>query len=233
MICTVIDIETTGRYKISLGLNNPDYAEILEVSYIRVNSEDLSILSHGSLYFYKPYFCVESQAQEVHGLTRQFLKQYEKDFDKNLIQLHALMQQTLIVGKNSDVFDIPFIQAFLKKHSNGKLNIDAEFEAAKIKTYAGYPAEYTWFYGSYDIQTIYKNTWKDQVEKMTGSRPSGQRKGSLSEYIDDFPGRREEVEAIYATLDKDRVTKAHGALYDCVMTYVVLKDCVARGLSNE
>ena len=226
MICTVIDIETTGFWKCDPNLTNPDYAEILEVGYIRINSDDLSILDSGTLYFYKPYFQIENKAQQAHGLTREFLQKYEKDFDLNLIKLYCLIQQTQIIGKNCDAFDIPFINAFINKHSKGYLDINSQFLLADMKDYNNKTFYYHKEFGSYDVQKIFQYTFRDWVEQKTGERPHVNRTGQLGEYMDVIPGAREEVARIYDSLPKDRVTGAHGALYDCVMTYVVAKYCV-------
>ena len=230
MICTIFDIETTGFYNMKYNVVNPDNAEILEVGYIKVESESLDIIDSGTLYFYKPYFNVESEAQQYHKLTRDFLKQYEKDFDDNLKKLYCLFQQTFVVGKNCNEFDIPFIQAFIKKHSNSYLDIDACFKEFDFKDYDDCYFYYHSFFDSYDIQIGFCETWRDWEERRTGVRPKGKRTGRLEEYINVFPEWQGQVDALYDSLPKDRVTRAHGALYDCVMTYVVFKYCVEHGL---
>ena len=56
----------------------------------------------------------------------------------------------------------------------------------------------------------------------------GNRKGKLSEYIEAIPNGYEMVDQVYNSLNKDRVTKSHGALYDCVMTYVVFVQYIIK-----
>jgi len=128
MIGTIIDIETTGWLKFetnpTTGVSTlSDESEILEIGFINIDMQTKKILTHGTLYFYKPYFHVESQAQSVHGLTREFLKQYEGDFNKNMIALNSLIQSGCLIGKNSEKFDIPFIKAFIDKHMGRKFDI--------------------------------------------------------------------------------------------------------------
>lgn len=237
MISTIIDIETTNLLT-GPGLSEPidkttgylkDDREILEVSYIRVDNATAEILSSGSLYFYKDYFQIENEAQRFHGLTRDFLKQYKDDFDKNLIILDSLFQKTNIIGKNSEHFDIPFIRGFIDKHGKSKLNLDDLIIQAKIKKIDGDRLIYNPILFSTEIQSIFKSTFRRLYTEKTGQVLHPNKRGTLSEYIEVLDAF-DKVDEIYASLPKDRVTKAHGALYDCVMTYVVWKECKDREL---
>ena len=237
MIGLIIDIETT-RLLTGPGLDEPhdpktgylkDDREILEVGYIRVDDADKKIISHGTLYFYKPYFQIENEAQSIHGLTRDFLKQYENDFERNLIILNSLIQKTLIIGKNSDRFDIPYITKFIDKHSKGLLDMRSAVSIAKVRDIYKNPFVYEPILFTYDVQKAFKNTYKELYYAKYGGVLSPQARGTLMDYIDVL-NKQEEVDALYASLDKDRTTGAHGALYDCVATYVVWKECMERGL---
>lgn len=231
MVGLVIDIETTSRYPTiseQTGYLRDD-CEILEVGYLRVDTITKEILSHGVLYFYKPYFRVESEAQQIHGLTRSFLEQYEKDFEKNLITLTALIQKTLLIGKNTEGFDIKFIDRFIDKHSKGILKLENTVNKQRIKTYDGRNFFYDNASWSQDMQVIFPITFRQlYYDKYKEVLPKN-RKGKLGEYIDVL-NAREEVDRIYASLTKDRETGAHGALYDVVMTYVVWLECDKRNL---
>lgn len=226
MIGLVVDIETTGfrNYDSQTGLL-ADSSEILEVGYLRIDMETGGILNHGTLYFYKPYFQVESDAQKIHGLTRSFLEPYEKDFNTNLLMLNSLIQKTCIIGKNSEGFDIPFIRDFLIKHSDGVLDFQSLIMKAKIKKYDDSWLMYDPLEFSLDLQKIFKDEFHRLYYKKTGIELAPQKRGTLTDYINAIDGAQECVDAIYNSLEKARETRAHGALYDCVATYVVWFYC--------
>lgn len=234
MVGTVIDIETTGFLKFDINSDGvsllSDKSEILEVGYINVDMDTKRIINSGTLYFYKPYFDIESDAQKVHGLTREFLQQFEKDFDNNLIALNSLIQCTCIIGKNSDKFDIPFIKAFIKKHAGMCFDIPNLVSQLDMKGYNGGYVTYTDNMYALDMQKIYVNRWKSQYFDKTGVNVPPNKKGTLSEYIDSIDGGREVTNKLYSIMPKVRETGAHGALYDCCMTYVVWYDACKAGL---
>ncbi len=228
MIGTVIDIETTGWLKFST-INGrsmlDDNSEILEVGYLTINMDNKKILKHGTLYFYKPYFNVESDAQKVHGLTRDFLQKYENDFERNLIALNSLIQCTCLIGKNSDRFDIPFIKAFIQKHAGDKFDIPNLVFKLNMDAYNGGKVIYEDTLYACDMQSIYKERFHSLFYDKYGYPLVPNKKGTLSEYIDVIPNGQKVVDYVYDSLeDKARVTGAHGALYDAVMTYVVWVD---------
>lgn len=93
MIGIVIDIETSDWYKENPNTGTlEDSSEILEIGYIRVDMNNGKIIDCGELYFYKPYFQVESSAQKVHGIQRSFLEQYEGDFRKDFLQVNGILK---------------------------------------------------------------------------------------------------------------------------------------------
>ena len=125
MVLTVIDLETTSV---------KDYpVNILEAGYIRIN-QDCDILGHGTLYFYKPEFNIEG-ATQYNGLTRSYLEQYAKDFDKNLAALYALCYRGILVGKNNIRFDdrkiVDFVTNYCKDMEplvlSGELDIEHHY----------------------------------------------------------------------------------------------------------
>lgn len=285
MIGTVMDIETTGYLafdKVDGKSVLSDSNEILEVGYININLNTGRIIKYGTLYFYKPYFQIENDAQRIHGLTREFLKQYENDFEKNLCILNTLMQQTVIIGKNSEHFDIPFVKHFLSKHGKDVLDIPTLVTNLAQRTYNEGKLIYSQGCLSWDMQTAFKEEYHrlykeaygvkvgvgvaesdimDKLCKYTGitqgaieeclklhgfatadNRTSwyypdkehpaiaNTKKGSLTAYLDVIPDGWETTNGLYATLDKERVTGAHGALYDCVATFVVWYYCKINNL---
>lgn len=268
MIGTVMDIETTGFLKFQMGADGvsvlSDESEILEVGYINIDMNSGEILNYGTLYFYKPYFNIESDAQQVHGITRDFLKQYENDFDKNLIALNSLIQSTCLIGKNSDKFDIPFVKAFIKKHAGNKFDITSLVFNLGMKGYDGGYVSYDDSLYPLDLQTIFAETFRglyqckytnwqyklvngrlspadeeayqkeygvpiDYQDLMNHPPISPKKRGTLSEYVDIINGWKA-VDTIYNGFDKERITRAHGALYDAVMTYIVWYYCRATDM---
>ena len=257
MIGLVLDIETTGWYTIdSVTGTLPDANEILEIGFIRVDMNTKEILNHGVLYFYKDYFQVESPAQEVHKLQRSFLEKHADEFQRNLIILNSLIQQSCLIGKNSSGFDLPFIKEFINKHSNGALNIDLSVQRSKIKCLDGSPLIYQSRLFEIDLQNImcskdnpffkklceeyaknpqskytcsemydtFKSTFQLLYYVATGEMVKGNKKGTLTEYVK-LLNLEDKTLQLYNSLDKERTTGAHGALYDVCATYEVWCFC--------
>lgn len=221
MIGVVLDIETTNWYSISPHTGTlSDDSEILEVGYIRVDMDTCQVIDCGDLYFYKPYFMVESEAQKIHHITREFLEQYEGDFRKNLVILNGIIQRTCIIGKNTEGFDIKYIKEFLRKHSGNQLDIAQQVMYSNIKTYDGNYMGYDVVEFSLDMQKIFAPRFRELYYQKYKVELNSRKRGTLSEYIDVL-NMQNAVDQMYAGLPKKRETRAHGALYDAVMTYVV------------
>ena len=58
MVYTFIDIETTGLIK--FDANNVLIPDLLEFSYLIVDTKDWAIIKYGNLYFYQDHFDIES-----------------------------------------------------------------------------------------------------------------------------------------------------------------------------
>lgn len=235
MVGTVVDIETTGFLKFVRDKDNnsvlSDESEICEVGFMNIDLKTGAILHSGVLYFYKPYYNLENDAAKVHGLTREFLSQYEKDFENNLIALNALLQSAIIIGKNSKSFDIPFMKAFIDKHGGYKLNITHLVAALGIKGYKGGTVVYNGGIGSIDMQHIWHKRYVRLMFDKTGIADD-RKKGTLKEYID-LINAWPVVEAVYAKVGKGRKAGYHSALYDVVMTYVIFMDAKLNGLLDD
>ncbi len=233
MIGTVIDIETTGYLQFDTTSGHSqlsDTSEILEVGFLNINMDTRDILTYGTLYFYKPYFFIESPAQEVHHITRDFISKYEDQFEMNLVALNSLIQSTCLIGKNSDKFDIPFIKAFINKHAGDDFNIPELVRQLDMAAYNGGKVRYEDTLYALDMQTIYKDRFHDLYFDKTGNTLAKTKKGTLEQYIAVIDSGQEAVDFVYESLNKDRVTGAHGALYDAVMTYIVWCDACNAGL---
>lgn len=119
MIYTVIDIETTGLLydkNTHKRLNN----DIIQFSYVRLN-DNFEVINHGTLHFYYEGMSWSDEAEKIHHISLEYLKQFKDDFEKNLQIMYTIMCKANVVGFNSDKFDIPFIEYWLARF---KLPID-------------------------------------------------------------------------------------------------------------
>lgn len=192
----VIDIETTGFHKYD--------DDILSFGFIRF-SPDWQIASSGTLYFYRDHFNVESNAQQIHGLTREFLLQHKHEFILNLSTMYTLMHSSIIVGKNSNEFDIPRIIAFLQKYAPdlAELNIRQTI----------------------DIQHKYMPLFRDMYLKRFGT--TTKKKGTLGELVE-MENVQDSAKSLYKELTGDSDARLHDALYDGCCTYLLLKQLVTK-----
>lgn len=180
----------------STGYHKEGGDEILSLGYMRINSS-FEIKASGTLYFYKPNFPIErnQQALAVHKLHREFMKQYEKDFYDNIKKLYALCYKSTIIGKNSTNFDMPFIKNFIKRHCPTLPDLE--------------------YLNTFDVQA--------EFSKIFQSRTGRTNKGTLTDYIECLGITPEDMNKVYDSLpSKDNANMhMHGALYDCVATYLV------------
>ena len=194
MIYTILDIETTG-FKIHSD-------DILEVGYIQVN-ENLDVLRYGNLYFYKEQFNIESDAQQVHKLTRDFLSVHEDAFNGNLVRLYTLMQSGRIIGKHSNQFDIPFIISFLERYAIGVNKVS--------------------ILESIDLEEFYTSIYRGWYKK-THNGETTRKKGQLSELVEMLGYSQDKVQSMFSHHIKDiHRNMAHSALYDAYMTFILLE----------
>ena len=106
MLYTIFDLETTGF--------NGTSDAVCQFAFITVNQNLLPVRAR-NYYFYKEGMPWSEQAAAVHGLTRSFLKQYEDEYEQNLIRMYTVLQRGNLVGHNSNGFDIPFANQFLMR----------------------------------------------------------------------------------------------------------------------
>lgn len=203
MIYTIFDIETNGLRK---GGVSP---EVLEVGYIQVNSK-VTILRHGSFYFYRPEWTLQQEAAKVHGLTREFLEKYEDEYTDSLVKLWTLMQKGNLVGKNSDAFDIPICRDMFR---GAAYSLGVPYEDRSI-----------------DMQKVWSPKYKKLVKEHTGKDVKNP--GTLEEYVNLIGWEEEDLEGTFNTLFPDSTERCgkHGALFDAFMTLIVVRDAVKDGM---
>lgn len=106
MLYTIFDLETTGFSGTS--------DNVCQFAAITVNQQFLPIRAQ-NYYFYKEGMKWSKDAEAVHGLSRQFLKQYEDQYNENLIKMYTTLQYGNLAGHNCKGFDIPFASQFLTR----------------------------------------------------------------------------------------------------------------------
>lgn len=194
MIFTVFDIETTGFNKMN--------DEILEVGYIRCDYDDCSIIHGESLYFYKPDFVLKKEAEAIHGLTREILEPHAPEFERNIAALYTMVQDSLIAGKHSAAFDVPFVTKFLQRHAMGMQ--------------APVP------YKHVDVETLMASHFQEYSRTQLGKSTS--RLGTLEEYMPVIGYTEAEVSEMFVKEFPDCQRRAkHNALYDAYMTLLVFR----------
>lgn len=204
---TTIDIETTGYMRCAGGPSDA----MLSFGYIR-HDEKFNILSADTLYFYKPEFNIENEgALKVHGLTREFLKQYENDFDKNLATVYSIMYMGNIVGKNSKAFDIPFITTFMYNQCDSLLEL---YNKSSVDLESELSAEFKRYW-----------KWEHDGEKTL-------KRGTLAEYAVMAGITEDEINKVYNSLPVQVQAPIgyHTALYDATVTFLVAKWAVGKEL---
>lgn len=180
------------------GFHKEGGDEILSFGFIRINS-DFEIKASGTLYFYKPNFNVgKYPACTIHKLSKAFMETKEADFKDNLKKMYSLCYDTTIIGKNSTQFDMPFIQNFIRRH------------CSTIE-----PLEYK---KTFDVQKYFSPIFKERTGES--------RVGTLTDYVNLLGITQDDIKEVYNSLPtKDSESMhMHGALYDCVATYLVFKE---------
>lgn len=104
MELTFFDIETGGLK------SNTD---VLSFAYLTFQTNTNEVIDGGLLYFYHPNVIIEPGSFNVHGLTKEFLQQYEDQFESNLDKMFKVLHRANISGYNSVTFDLPRINNFL------------------------------------------------------------------------------------------------------------------------
>lgn len=198
MIYNVFDIETSGLDK---------DCDIYEFAYIRLD-DMFNIIKSDTLYFYKKNWNVT--ASEIHGLTREKLEPYAKDFYKNLAAMYATMHNGIAVGKNNMMFDNIRVISFINRN---------KYDQNKDKGIRDFRIE-----ASIDVQNYMAPYYRKHMEKI-GQPVGTTKKGSLEDYmaVCGFDKPMLEEFARQNGIAVDERFRAHGAMYDTVMTLATLK----------
>lgn len=123
MYYTVFDIETTGF--------SPAYCDIIQFAYVNLD-ENFKPLKAESLYFYKDDMHWSEEAEAVHHISKDFLKQFKDDFEVNVKKLYIILSRGNVVHFNGDGFDIPFCTSWLTREGMPRLTINRSYDVMKI-----------------------------------------------------------------------------------------------------
>lgn len=102
----VYDLETTGF--------SSSYDDVVQFSYIRFDNRK-RVYDAGCLYFYYEGMHWSEEAENVHHISLEFLKQFKDDFRKNVIKMWTILSGANVVGHNSNKFDNPFATNWLAR----------------------------------------------------------------------------------------------------------------------
>lgn len=198
MLLTVFDIETNGL------VENKVYPDVYQLGFIRVDT-NFKVHGSGSLYFYDSatFGKYNVEAAAVHKISEEFLKSQESMFNQNIATAYAILNDSLIVGKNNLSFDNNVMREFIFRYLPAKAQ---PFRLGK----------------SIDVQSYMSIFYREWCSN-NGISSSTRKKGTLEDYMK-VMGINEEVVRIFAknngiTLNVER---PHDALYDAVLTYMCL-----------
>lgn len=200
MVVTIYDIETTGF----------DHKEddVISIGFLRCRDTDLAVMSSGIFYMHNKRYAKSSpDALAVHGLTDEFLSQYDDKFNDNLVRCFGLFHNSVVIGKNNIKFDDKFINMMFAKYSQHLYN------RLRIQR-------------SIDVQSLFAPRWR----RISGC-DSNRKMGTLGQYVSSLGFTQDDVTRMYnelPTKDNEAV-RYHGALYDAVATWIVAKDLLSRG----
>lgn len=189
---TFFDIETTGLDIYS--------GNILSFGYLQT-SDTWEVYNQGTIYFYKEEFNIESSAQKVHHLSREFLKQFEDRYDENMVLMHSMLYGANVIGKNSKNFDLPFIEF--------RLSMACPYlDRLQVKSHI-------------DVQEVIAPEYRKRNNLQKGY-------GKLSDYCNMYGLTEDDV---IPFMPKTEMSTFHGALFDTWMTALCLnRYCVEKGV---
>lgn len=114
----VLDTETTGiirNWKNHLDVINIQ-PEVIELAYFILDSKDCIVKKRN--YYIKPMkMSISNKSQDIHGITREYLKDKGKNVKRVLKLLqHDIQDVTTIIGHNI-LFDIKMVEIECKRNS--------------------------------------------------------------------------------------------------------------------
>lgn len=194
MLFTYYDTETSGKEK---------DCDVLSFSYMLAD-ENLRVERAETLYFWKEGRTKWTQdAYKMHGLSKEFLRQFEADYETNLRKMYIILSKAELVGWNS-----------------GRLNDKKEivgFDFVVCRNFLqrnGFPAPY----GStlHDAMILY-SSWKHR--RWT--------KLVLATELEEISSAL--IEAYVSGYFGAKGTEAHNSAYDTVCTAMLFAKIYAAG----
>lgn len=202
MLLTVYDIETSGF------IRGDEYPDVYQLGFIRVDDK-FRVQGYGSLYFYdtETFLPYNQEAYEVHHISLDFLKTQSDDFLKNMSTAYAILNNSVVVGKNNIMFDNRVITNFINKYRQKK-NVEP-FSLGK----------------SIDVQNYMGIYYREWCAKK-GIQVSNRKKGTLEDYMELMEMSEADIikfgknNGIDLESCQENRNSPHDALYDALMTYI-------------
>lgn len=114
MLYTLFDIETTGLSR--------SKDAVVQFAYTTITQDFVHVRS-ACLHFYKDGMPWSYEAEKVHGLSQDYLKQFKGQYHANLQHMYSVLQYGNLIGHNSKSFDIPFSDNFMCRNGLPTLEI--------------------------------------------------------------------------------------------------------------
>ena len=110
MIITFYDVETSGL--------DQHYDDILQLAYLTVDTETRKILRKNSFYMWEEGFRWSKAAYDVHGISKEFLRQQPlEEMAKKYQEIYAIFNRANVVGFNNNRYDDVLLNSFMQRHA--------------------------------------------------------------------------------------------------------------------
>ncbi len=104
---TVFDIETTGL--------DSGTCDIVQFAYILFDSNNVPARAESLYFYYDGMHWDQDVADKTHQFSLDFLKQYKDKFRENCIKMFTVLSEAIVIGHNSNKFDVPFVTNWLRR----------------------------------------------------------------------------------------------------------------------
>lgn len=123
MYYTIFDIETTGLYR--------DQSDVIQFAYVNLD-ENFQPIKSDILYFYYEGMSWSEEAEAVHHISLETLKQHADEFENNLLKMYVTLSFCNAVTFNGDHFDIPFVRAWLMRQGMPEIRVSMSYDVMQI-----------------------------------------------------------------------------------------------------
>ena len=103
----VFDIESTGL--------STTACDIIQFAYCMFDGNNQFVRAENLYFYYEGMSWSQEAADASHQLSLEFLKQYEDQFEANLLKMYSVLNRANVIGHNSNHFDCPFVKNWLAR----------------------------------------------------------------------------------------------------------------------